>query len=213
MEYSYDNGTIYDGTTPAATVAIEGAGYRTSSITISGQVQIKLEREGRGFKIVENGMPIGTTKGFDVEYLGTVYQVSLKELGRFINGRSDSFKIMSQGADVAEVTRRDNRIFISSNIILESAPLFIYLSFLSAYSNPAMTAYGRNRRVVKIPLAYNIAYYVLTFGALVFLLTSYFSTFPYTDSLVLFLAMVIAGYVARYYGLKKARKEEQSQQQ
>ncbi|MGC8692893.1 MAG: hypothetical protein ACP5RY_01320, partial [Thermoplasmata archaeon] len=109
---------------------------------------------------------------------------------------------------------KDNRILISTLMSADRVPLFIYLSFLSLYSNQAMTGYGRNnRRSLNIPIGYKIAYYVLTFGALIFLFSNTFLPVSYTDSLVIFLAMVIAGYVVRYYGIRKgSRKKDQSLQ-
>lgn len=214
MEYSYDNGTIYEGTNPIATVVMEGYGIRARSIVISGQVQIKLERDRRGFNILDNGMIMGTVNGFTIEYLGTVYQVNNREVVSFVNGRSNSFKITSQGADIAEVSRKDNRIFISSIMNSDKVPLFIYLSFLSSYSNQAMAGYRRNNsRNLNIPIGYKIAYYVLTFGALIFLFSDTVLPISYADSLVIFLAMVIGGHVVRYYGIKKVRKKDQSLQQ
>ncbi len=216
MEYSYENGTIYEGTNPIATVAIDGYGLRTRSIVISGQVQIKLEREKRGFNILDNGMMMGTANGFTIEYLGTVYEVNNREVINFLNGKSNSFKITSQGAEIAEVSKKDNRILISTLMNVDRVPLFIYLSFLSTYSmRAASTGYGRNnRRSMNIPTGYKIAYYVLTFGALIFLFSDTFlPMINYSDSLLIFLVMVIAGYVVRYYGLRKGRNKDQSLQQ
>ncbi|MEM3277680.1 MAG: hypothetical protein QW258_01480 [Thermoplasmata archaeon] len=214
MEYSYENGTIYEGTNPIATVVIDGYGLRTRSITISGQVQIKLERQRRGFNILDNGMMMGTANGFTIEYLGTVYEVNKQEVYKFVNGRSNSFKITSQGSEIAEVSRKDNRILISTLMNSDKVPLFIYLSFLSPYSNPVRAGYARNnRRGVDIPIVYKIAYYVLTVGALIFLFSDTVLPISYADSLMIFLAMIIAGYVVRYYGVRKGRKKDQSLQQ
>lgn len=214
MEYSYENGTIYEGTNPIATVVIEGSGARTKSIVISGQVQITLERERSGFKILDNGILMGNAKGFTIDYEGTVYEVNYRELSSFVNGRINNIKIKSLGVDAAEISRKENRIFISSINSSDKVPLFIYLSFLSPYSNPVSGGSTRaNRRTVNIPVEYRVAYYVLMLGALAFLVGSSVLPIPYSDCFIIFIVMIIAGYIVRYYGVIKGRKKDSSMQQ
>lgn len=208
MEYFYENGTIYEGTNPIATVVVERSVFKTpKSIVISGDVQITMKLVGAEFQVFENDILMGHLKGTTLDYQGTVYKIRNVEWMGFIRGNIREIKLKSLAEDVAEISRKDNRLFISSIAISDKTPLLIYLSFLSSYSSRSY-----NRRITNVPSEYRIIFYVLLVADLVFIMVgiSFVSAIEYA---IITIGILIVAYVVYYYGLSKGKKKDSTLQQ
>lgn len=208
MIYKLSGNAIYANDTKVGDISYQGTGMRFYQAIFTGPVSFTLERVGRGFRILDNGIDAGKTgRGYTIEYNFQTYSPKSDQLRQFIMRRTNSLEVESAGSTMFTINRTTDGFNIDCNDNISLVPAFALYSILSQYTIAGGTNTIIQARAMVPPIYRGIST-ALGFAALIFLFTADTGYIPVYLSYALFIVLLILSYVVRYAGRASTRRKD-----
>jgi hypothetical protein len=188
MQYIIKNNVVTENGNTIATISYTGI---YPNINISGSINVDVKKEGREFRIIEGGLPVGKFVKMKVVYMGRGYELERGGYSRIMSFREGMVNVVSLGTNVGSMGWSKGDFVIECERS-DLVPLLVLASFLTFF-----TKKGRGR----LASPYREIYYTIL--AILILYSIFITNLGYNfilDAivpLILFISLYLVLYFAR----------------
>jgi hypothetical protein len=212
MKYTVSGNSITRDGKKIGDISYVGSGVRFNQAMITGPATFTLERDSLDYKIMDNGIEMGTVKkGMKIEYNFTKYDVNNRNVTMFRIGRDKSLNILSSGDTVATITRVGGNHVIDCISAGSEIPAFSVYAILSRNLNGLVsyndTSTSRSRTTM--PAGYRALSAVLSIAAILFLYSAGFGFLsPGIYDIIIFVILLVWSRFVWALGAKKGKTRQ-----